>query len=93
MTNDAIERISGFSRGIPRLINAICDKALLAASQEKQKEISSDIVIEVAEHICVGALPSHGNLAIAGAITPPTSQLPTVESVPFLSMSRSFKAR
>ncbi len=67
MTPDAIERITDYSRGIPRLINAICDKALLAASQDQRDEISSDIVVEVAEHICVGALPDHDSMAAAGA--------------------------
>ena len=81
MTPGAIERITGYSRGIPRLINAICDKALLAASQYQRKEISSDIVVEVAEHICVGALPDHESMAAAGAAeAPPNAEVVPLES-------------
>jgi putative secretion ATPase (PEP-CTERM system associated) len=41
------ELIYRFSRGIPRLINILCDFALLTTFVEGKKEVSSDIVREV----------------------------------------------
>jgi general secretion pathway protein A len=45
---DAIQQISFNSKGIPRLINMICDNALLCAYARSQKIISADIIKEVA---------------------------------------------
>ncbi|RJR15881.1 MAG: AAA family ATPase [Nitrospiraceae bacterium] len=44
---DMSELIYRFSRGIPRLINILCDFALLATFVEGKKEVSTDIVREV----------------------------------------------
>jgi general secretion pathway protein A len=42
--DDAIRLISDFSCGIPRLINIICDRALLAGFVDETKLIDSDII-------------------------------------------------
>ena len=44
---DTINLIYRFSRGIPRLINIVCDYALLAAYTEGEKEVSTEIVREI----------------------------------------------
>ena len=44
----AIERISYYSQGIPRLINVICDNALLIAYAKSQKVVSAEIIAEAA---------------------------------------------
>ncbi|MDD5421923.1 MAG: XrtA/PEP-CTERM system-associated ATPase [Candidatus Omnitrophota bacterium] len=41
---DALDRIFGFSGGIPRLINMVCDKSLLAAYAMEARDISLPIV-------------------------------------------------
>jgi type II secretory pathway predicted ATPase ExeA len=41
---DSIERIYSFSGGIPRLINMICDKSLLAAYVMETRNITLPIV-------------------------------------------------
>jgi type II secretory pathway predicted ATPase ExeA len=41
---DAIRVIAAASGGVPRLINRICDYALLVASQRKERVVSADIV-------------------------------------------------
>jgi general secretion pathway protein A len=41
---EAIDRICSFSGGIPRLINMICDKALLAAYVKETKEIGWPVI-------------------------------------------------
>lgn len=44
---DMLEAIHQFSRGIPRLINILCDFALLATYVEGKEEVGIDIVEEV----------------------------------------------
>ncbi len=43
-SEDAIESVYGFSGGIPRLINMVCDKALLAAYVKETKEITLPLI-------------------------------------------------
>jgi general secretion pathway protein A len=48
---DSVEQIALFSKGIPRLINIICDNALLAAYQAGKKDISPEIVQKVSHDL------------------------------------------
>lgn len=43
-TRPALWRIYFYSRGIPRLVNAVCDKALLAGFVEKSKRITAKTI-------------------------------------------------
>jgi len=43
----SIEKIALYSKGIPRLINAICDNALLIAYATSQSQISAKVIDEV----------------------------------------------
>jgi general secretion pathway protein A len=52
--SDAVEKVSLYSSGIPRLINIICDNALLAAFALSKRKISAAIVDEVADDLCLG---------------------------------------
>jgi general secretion pathway protein A len=45
---DAVQEIAYYSRGFPRLINILCDNALLIAYATSQKRISADIIREAA---------------------------------------------
>jgi general secretion pathway protein A len=45
---DAIDQIALFSKGIPRLINIICDNALLAAYRAGRKSVSPEMIQKVA---------------------------------------------
>ena len=47
-TAGAVDRIAFYSDGLPRLINIICDNALLTTYALSQKEVSADIIKEVA---------------------------------------------
>jgi len=47
----AAEEIYAFSGGYPRLINIICDNALLAGYVKAKKEIGSQIIRECAEEL------------------------------------------
>lgn len=48
---DAIHEIYAFSKGYPRLINIICDRALLTGFVEESKKISAKIIKECAEEL------------------------------------------
>ena len=45
---DAVREIALYSKGIPRLINIICDNALLIAYAASEKKVTADIIKEVA---------------------------------------------
>jgi len=47
-TDEAVRMIHGYSGGIPRLINTICDNALLEGSLLKQKPIEEGVIESVA---------------------------------------------
>ncbi len=46
-TKDALEAIHNYSNGIPRLINTICDNALLEGFLRKKQKIDANIIKEV----------------------------------------------
>jgi general secretion pathway protein A len=52
---DAIQQIAFYSKGIPRLMNIICDNALLCAYARSKKIVSADIIKEVARDLRVGS--------------------------------------
>jgi type II secretory pathway predicted ATPase ExeA len=47
-SSEAVQRIAFYAKGTPRLINVICDNALLIAYGASQKQVSADIIEEVA---------------------------------------------
>jgi general secretion pathway protein A len=51
---DALQQIAFYSDGIPRLINIICDNALLCTYARSQKVVSADIIKEVARDLRLG---------------------------------------
>ena len=49
-TTDAEEEVSKVSAGIPRMINRVCEKALMYAYQQKKRLVDGHMVHYVAEH-------------------------------------------
>ena len=47
----AVHKIALYSKGVPRLINVICDNALLLAYAASQKTVSADMIGEVANDL------------------------------------------
>lgn len=45
-----IEAVYRYSGGIPRLVNSICDQALMAASKRQVRTVSAEIINEVGTH-------------------------------------------
>ena len=52
-TPEALQRIVVYAKGIPRVINLICDNALLVAYGLSQTEVSADIIDEVARDLAL----------------------------------------
>jgi general secretion pathway protein A len=52
---DAIQQIAFYSKGIPRLMNIICDGALLIAYAESRKIVPADIIKQVARDLRIGS--------------------------------------
>jgi general secretion pathway protein A len=51
---DAVQQIAFYSQGIPRLINILCDNALLIAYAESKKVISATMIQEVGRDLRLG---------------------------------------
>src|SRR6476660_3188848 len=50
-THKAVETIYSYSRGIPRIVNVLCDNGLLTAYALGKKEVDASIIREVAEDL------------------------------------------
>jgi type II secretory pathway predicted ATPase ExeA len=48
---EAVRQIAFYSKGIPRLINALCDNALLIAFAASRRTVSADLIIEAARDL------------------------------------------
>jgi general secretion pathway protein A len=79
-TAAACQRVFHYAHGIPRLINLICDNAMLAAYAENQKRIEKDAIESVAQALSLKRSPATGNPA-AGRDTPPSVE-ETVHAAP-----------
>src|SRR5262249_23238879 len=66
-TAKALEQVFRLSGGIPRLINLICDRALLAGFSEQASRISPELVINAAQSLDVQPMVSPGAGRTAGS--------------------------
>jgi general secretion pathway protein A len=72
--DDALDEIFACAKGFPRLINIICDNALLFGCSTNTYHINRDIIRRVAKDMDINALEGD----IAGAMSPsPDRDLPT----------------
>jgi general secretion pathway protein A len=53
--DETIALIQDFSRGIPRLVNVLCENSLLLGFWYRRPQIPSEIVLEVANDLCLDA--------------------------------------
>ncbi len=75
----AVERVSLYSSGIPRLINIICDNALLAAFALSKRKISAAIVDEVADDLCLGSAKIQRTVQVRAPTSPVVEAKSTLE--------------
>jgi len=73
---EATDAIHGRSRGVPRIINVICDAALVFGYAEERRTIDTDLVHEV-----LGELELTGVLPPVGSINVPESAAPEAVGV------------
>ena len=56
---EAVEVIYYFSAGLPRLINTLCDYALVAAYGSDSKNVTFDIALDAVKHKRIGGISRH----------------------------------
>lgn len=83
---EAIERIAIYSNGIPRVMNVICDNALLSAYAASQQIVSADMIEVVARDLELRSEPSvketrDASVVLAGKIREETALVPLDETV------------
>ena len=57
-TNDAIEAIARYSCGIPRVVNLLCEQALIGAFADQQRPVLASTINAVAEEFELDAIPA-----------------------------------
>jgi general secretion pathway protein A len=60
-TPDAVQEIAFYSKGFPRLINILCDNALLISYATSKKRVTADIIREAASDLRL-VIPEEGEL-------------------------------
>ncbi|MBI4719264.1 MAG: AAA family ATPase [Planctomycetes bacterium] len=81
---DAIDRIYDYSHGLPRLINALCDNAMLSAYSSDRRRVDGALVLTVIEQMMMGGEPAAtgpGNPNSGGAFGPGESHASGVTPV------------
>jgi len=73
-SQEAVAAVAAYSRGIPRLINIICDNALLIAYATSARQISAEVIKEVATDLRL--LPPQPEAASEPAPQPTPAQIP-----------------
>ncbi len=83
-TERALTLITNYSRGIPRLVNALCDNALLIGCVLKQREIDEKIIREAATDLMLETMrvPAPHSNPQPTAAAPVTVPIPRAQPVP-----------
>jgi len=69
-----VERIAGYTKGIPRLINMLCERALLLAQLDGQTTLSAALIDEAAEGLMLlAAAPVATQVSSAAVATVPSA--------------------
>jgi type II secretory pathway predicted ATPase ExeA len=69
----AVEQIAFYSTGIPRLINIICDNALLNVYGTSQKRVAKEMINEVAHDLRLKVQPEFVNVTVRAIQAPATN--------------------
>jgi general secretion pathway protein A len=67
-TEDALDKVHEYSRGIPRIINNLCENSMVNAFAHEQHSVTADMITEVAAdfRLISPALPEEMPLSVAG---------------------------
>jgi type II secretory pathway predicted ATPase ExeA len=91
---DAVRLIATYSYGIPRLVNIICDNALLTAYARNQQNVSAEVIKQVARDLSLGLLEeqsAQAEIAPAAAVTKSEPAMP--DDGRFLSLAEQATPR
>ena len=86
----AVEKIASHSRGIPRLINIICDNALLIAFAASKRTVSSSTIEEVARDLRLNQQPTVTEIASSSGVAWPKGTIEKLEGFRSKRARRSF---
>jgi general secretion pathway protein A len=78
---ESIEKIAFYSKGFPRLINVICDNALLTAYAASKFKVSAAMIDEVTDDLLIGESRVEPEV-LPGALTRPVEEKASLESTP-----------
>jgi general secretion pathway protein A len=67
-TEEALDRVFEYSRGIPRIINNLCENSMVSAFAHEQRSVNADTITEVAAdfRLISPALPEEVPLSVVG---------------------------
>ncbi len=68
---ECVKRVARYSKGIPRLVNVICDNALLIACAAGRRWVSVDDIVEAAQELQLADAPEEPVAAKVGSATQP----------------------
>jgi general secretion pathway protein A len=93
---DALQQIALYSNGIPRLMNIICDNALLCGYARSQKIVTADMIKEVACDLGLGSKGQVAKPEISLPVPQPETKLErpigdAVNDVPRRNLGRSVR--
>jgi general secretion pathway protein A len=102
-TDAALTRIAEYARGIPRVINTICDHSLLIGYAEQTRRIDREIVDEAIQYLEAGRRPGHrrrtrsarirpGRWAGVGILAGVVAGVVTLAAVEFATLSHAVRA-
>ena len=79
---DATDLVHTRSRGVPRLINVICDAALVFGYAEERRQIDRELIVDVLGELeATGVLPRVERLVVPAAVAAAPVPEPVVSSV------------
>jgi general secretion pathway protein A len=66
-TATALERVYCYSHGAPRLINTLCDNAMMSAFALRNERVTPELIVEAATDLCLKRTNGNGHSAAAEA--------------------------
>jgi len=90
-SEEALDQIRKYSKGVPRLINAVCDNALTQAFADESRSVSAAHVDAAAEDLLLMEKPKVSRPAVVPVPVPPVAAAPAA-TVPAVSSTAAVKA-
>jgi general secretion pathway protein A len=85
-TAPALERIYRYSQGTPRLINTLCDNAMMSAFALRNERVTPELVEEAASDLGMNRVNGNGHSAAAGVRWPAGEEADEEEAASFATV-------